>query len=150
MRESHTVPSYKGCWCIPMPIYTILPSYRLHPVQKVQLSSPLVINPAIGWAAAGGDTDICQRYLAHTKPRNSCGAGGHWEQGKTEAAGVAPDSCPCCATINPFQVAASFLLLSQKISRSSWPTALTSGSVLPWWGVHDETRRNGSGFELYL
>ena len=50
-------------------------------------------------------------YLAHTKPRNSCGARVHWEQGKTQAAGVAPDSCPCCAIINPFQVAAFSLLL---------------------------------------
>lgn len=47
-------------------------------------------------------------------PGTAAGQGRHWDQGKTEAAGVAPDSCPCCATINPFQAAASFLLLCIK------------------------------------
>jgi len=65
---------------------SILPAYRPHPVQKVQLSSTLVINPAIIWAA-GGDTDICHGYLAHTKPRNSCGAGGTLGPGEDRSSG---------------------------------------------------------------
>ena len=113
-----------------MPIYTILLSYRPYPAQKMLLSPPL--SSTQRWYGQQAETLISvMGYLAHTKPRNSCGERGHWEQGETEAAGAAPDSCPCCVTINPFRVADSFFC--QKISKTSWPQHW-DGRIASWWG----------------